>query len=446
MPDTTELVQASLARGLASSAELQRQFNVSQPTLSRVIAQLGEQVVRMGGGRSTRYALRRYLPQIGSSWPVFRVNESGQPSVQGRLEALAPDHYGFAATTDPYSQVSDGLPFFLQDLWPQGFIGRTVPKRFPELGLPQRIADWNDSHVLRYLTQRGEDPIGNLFIGEESLHRYLKQLQAPPTHVDRNDRSRQYPALADMAIAGMPPGSAAGGQQPKFTTAVRTGDEWRHVLVKFSPIRTDRIAQRWADLLIAEHIASKALNILGVRSAATELMLAGNRVFLESERFDRSGQRGRLGVVSLAAVADHYLGRRDHWIAASQSLQSIGKISTQDVDTVCRAATFAQLIGNTDMHLGNLSFFFAFGQRLSLAPIYDMLPMMYAPLPGDDSLTREFEPPLPAASNLAIWRSIAELAEAYWRAVASHELISKEFALQASINLERVATLKMSVP
>jgi serine/threonine protein kinase HipA of HipAB toxin-antitoxin module len=175
-------------------------------------------------------------------------------------------------------------------------------------------------------------------------------------------------------------------------------------------------------------------------------MVAGNRMFLESERFDRIGQRGRIGVVSLAAVADHFVGRRDNWIAASSSLKSNGKISAQDFETVRRAATFGQLIGNTDMHFGNLSFFFSFGRRLLLAPIYDMLPMIYAPLTGAESLIGEFEPPLPAANNLDIWRSIAELAEAYWRAVASHALISKEFSAQASTNAESVAKLKMSVP
>jgi HipA-like C-terminal domain len=446
VPDIADLVQTSLARGLASSAELQRELNVSQPTLSRVMAQLGDQVVRIGGGRSTRYGLRRELAQIGSSWPVFQVNELGQPALQGRLEALARDQYWFAATADQYSQVTGGLPYFLQDLWPQGFIGRTVPKRFPELGLPPRITDWKDGHALTYLTRRGEDPVGQLFIGDESLQRYLNQLQTRQTQVDREDRANQYSALADLAIAGTPPGSAAGGQHPKFTTAVRTNDEWRQVLVKFSPSRTDRVSQRWSDLLIAEHIASKALNILGVRATATELMVAGNRMFLESERFDRMGQRGRIGVVSLAALADHYIGRRDNWIAACMSLKSTGKIQAQDFETVRRAATFGQLIGNTDMHFGNLSFFFAFGRRLTLAPIYDMLPMIYAPLAGNETLVDDFEPPLPAASNLDIWRSIAELAEAYWRAVAAHELVSREFSVQASSNVERIAKLKTSVP
>jgi hypothetical protein len=441
----TDLVQAILARGLASGAELQRELNVSQPTLSRVMAKLGEQVVRMGSARSTRYGLRRHLRHIGTSWPVFRVDEMGQPSVQGRLEALAPDQYWFAASTDHDSQVSDGMPFFLQDLWPQGFMGRSVPKRFPELGVPERIAEWNERHLLTYLTRRGEDPIGNLFVGDESLQRYLQHAQAGQMHVDRNDRTHQYPALADLAVAGMPPGSCAGGQHPKFTTALRTNDEWRHVLVKFSPLTTDRMAQRWSDLLIAEHIAGKALNLLGVRATATELVVAGNRMFLESERFDRMGQRGRIGVVSLTAIADHYIGRRDNWIAASHSLKSIGKISSQDFETIRRAATFGQLIGNTDMHFGNLSFHFSFGRPLSLAPIYDMLPMIYAPLIADESPDREFEPPLPAASNLDIWRSIAELAEAYWRAVGSHELISKEFSAQAATNAQRVAKLKMSV-
>jgi hypothetical protein len=446
MADPGDIVKAILARGVATGAELQRELKVSQPTLSRVITRLGEQIVRIGSNRNARYALRRELPQIGSSWPVFAINEEGQASLLGRLHALARDQYWFAATVLLQSELSDGLPFFLQDLWPQGFIGRTVSKRFPELGLPDRINDWNDSHVLVYLSQRGDDSIGNILIGDESLRRYLKQFQATPSYIDLRDRDHQYPVLADLAIAGTPPGSSAGGEHPKFTAEIGNRDDVRHVLVKFSPIRTDRVSQRWSDLLVAEHIASKSLDAVGVPANATELVVAGNRMFLEVERFDRSGMRGRIGIASLAAIADHHIGRRDNWIAAAESLESLGKVSANDAESIRRAATFGQLIGNSDMHFGNLSFFAPWGRELSLAPIYDMLPMMYAPVAGDELPDRQFETALPGAGNLSIWKSMAEAAEEYWREVAAHELISTEFAARASANAEAVVRTRTLVP
>jgi hypothetical protein len=445
MPEATDLIRAILGRGIATRADLQRQLKVSQPTLSRAINRLGEEIFRIGGGRSTRYALRREFPKIGSSWPVFVISDHGEPSLMGRLHALARDQYGFTAVAAQHSHVSDGLPFFLQDLWPQGFMGRTIPKRFPELELPERINDWNDRDVLTYLTQRGDDSVGNIMIGDESLQRYLKQNQTTPTPVESRNRSNHYSILADSAIAGAPAGSSAAGEHPKFTTCVEAQGRARHVIVKFSPARTDPAARRWSDLLVAEHLACQSLATLGVQANATDLIVAGNRMFLEAERFDRVGIRGRVGVVSLAALADHYIGRRDNWMAAADSLQSAGKLSAEDADAVHRAATFGQLIGNSDMHFGNLSFFMA-GGRVSLAPIYDMLPMIYAPIAGEELPDRDFDPPMPIASNLEIWTSIAEVAAGFWRDVASHTLISKEFASIAAQNAEKLLRVRSMVP
>jgi hypothetical protein len=446
MPDVSDSLLAVLAHGIASGVDLQRQLKISQPTLSRVIVRLGEKIVRVGHGRSTRYGLRREPPSIVSSWPVFVINERGEPTLHGWLNALAREQYWFGATSAEHSQVSDGLPFFLQDLWPQGFIGRTVPKRFPELGLPARLSDWNDQDALTYLTRRGDDSIGNILIGDESLQRYLKQLQMTSTQINPHGRLSQYPGLADLAIAGTPAGSSAGGEHPKFTAAVTAQDNVRHVLVKFSPPRSDRIARRWSDLLVAEHVASKSLGAIGVPASVTDLIVAGERMFLEVERFDRIGSRGRIGMASLAAISDQYIGRRDNWTAAADSLKAIGKISGHDNEAIRRAATFGQLIGNSDMHFGNLSFYSASGAAFSLAPIYDMLPMMYAPVAGDELQNREFEVRLPTGSNLAIWQSIAEAAELYWRKVATHELISEDFAMTASQNADVILRARKMVP
>jgi hypothetical protein len=112
---------------------------------------------------------------------------------------------------------------------------------------------------------------------------------------------------------------------------------------------------------------------------------------------------------------------------------------------VRRIATFGQLIGNTDMHFGNLSFFHSFGAPLALAPVYDMLPMMYAPIAGDELPQRQYEPPLPVADNLDIWPAIAERAVEYWSAVARHELISPDFARLARENAARLAATKQRV-
>jgi len=444
--DAIDSVQTFLARGVTTSAQLQREFEVSQPTLSRTIRQLGVRVVRIGGGRSARYGLRRDMPGIGSSWPVFVVDHEGTLAPCGELFALAQEQYWFEAAGTRRSLLSDGLPYFLQDLRPQGFIGRSIPKRFPELELPQKISDWSDSHALAYLIRRGEDCVGNLFLGDESLQRYLQARRARQPSFAIGARSRQYAALAEAALAGEPAGSSAAGEQPKFTAVLQRGSQVRQVLVKFSPTINDRVSQRWSDLLVAEHLASKALGDIGVPSAGTELVSGGNRLFLECVRFDRRGEHGRIGVVSLAAVVDHHLGRRDSWMAAATSLRAIGVISASTAESIRRAATFGQLIGNTDMHFGNLSFLFSFGGSLSLAPVYDMLPMAYAPLGSEGLPERRFEPALPGAGNLEIWPEIADRAAAYWQEVAAHDLVSADFAALAARNADSISRIRKALP
>jgi hypothetical protein len=429
-----DLVTFLRRHGVSSSAALQSAIDAGQATLSRALTALGDQIIRIGGGRSTRYGVRRELPQIGSSWPMLRIDAEGEPKLLGRLHALANDQYWFDAALGDYPRLSDGLPFFLQDLIPQGFLGRTLPHRFPELGLPERVTDWNDEHVLIYLCRRGEDCIGDLLLGDESLQRFLK-----PSGKGTPNTQRDYPALADAAIAGAAPGSSAGGEHPKFTASIRQGRNLRHVLVKFSPGGEDRVAQRWADLLVSEHLATQVLQRARLTPTTTELLTAGGRTFLEGDRFDRQGVRGRSGLVSLAALSNQYLGVRDSWITATASLAKMRVISSDDAETVRRLATFGRLIANTDMHFGNLSFHLSFDSRPTLAPIYDMLPMLYAPTAGNVVVTREFDPPLPTGANLDIWKEMAALAVEYWKQISSHSQVSADFVAIARRNAERVA-------
>ena len=64
-----------------------------------------------------------------------------------------------------WNGVTDGLPYFLRDQRPAGFLGRGVAT-LPELALPQRVTDWSGDHYLRYLTQRGSDTVGDLILGD----------------------------------------------------------------------------------------------------------------------------------------------------------------------------------------------------------------------------------------------------------------------------------------
>ena len=60
---------------------------------------------------------------------------------------------------------------------------------------------------------------------------------------------------------------------------------------------------------------------------------------------------------------------------------------------------------------GNL----AFRPGLKLAPVYDMLPMMYAPLPGGEVPPRIYQPEWPLPHQRAHWQTACVAALAFWR-------------------------------
>lgn len=73
---------------------------------------------------------------------------------------------------------SDGLPWWLFDMHPQGYLGRAYAARHgAELGLPERLTDWKDTHALRALIAQGHDVVGNLLLGDIARSRFLA---APP--------------------------------------------------------------------------------------------------------------------------------------------------------------------------------------------------------------------------------------------------------------------------
>jgi hypothetical protein len=90
------------------------------------------------------------------------------------------------------------------------------------------------------------------------------------------------------------------------------------------------------------------------------------------------------------------------------------------------------------MHFGNLSFYLTFEGPFILSPIYDMLPMMYAPTVANALPNRELELPLPNAESLDIWRDMTKIAKGFWESAGSHELISRGFKAIANRNAEIV--------
>jgi serine/threonine protein kinase HipA of HipAB toxin-antitoxin module len=102
------------------------------------------------------------------------------------------------------------------------------------------------------------------------------------------------------------------------------------------------------------------------------------------------------------------------------------RIDAPALEAVRRAYTFGGLIANTDRHFGNLAFFDTYDGRFQLAPLYDMLPMLFAP-EHNQITARSFVPPEPVSDTLAAWAPARALAERYWRQLAADARLSDDF-------------------
>ena len=417
-----------LAVAPASAMELGQALGISRPTVSRLIQPLERsgRIIRSGTTRGARYGLTRAVGPVGTSWPLYRIDESGQPEQVATVNAVERDRLFVVGGAERIRGSFHGLPYYLQDARPGGFLGRAIPTAHPDLALSQRVVDWTDDHVLVYLTQRGSDGTGNLIIGSPALDRYLGGAHGPPL-VAQGDRERTYVKLAAAAMHGAPPGSSAHGEHPKFAVRVaQDGGVLQHALVKFSPTRTTPVGVRWADLLVAEHVASVLLSEHGIPAAQSELLEYGEQVFLQSQRFDRTGGAGRLGVTSLFSVDAALYGQFDSWLAAAGRLRASGLLGEEDARHLAVLDTFGALIANTDRHFGNVTLFDDHAGAFRLAPVYDMLPMLFAPQDAH-IVEREFTPPGPTAATLNAWPRARALAEEYWRRLTQDDRLSGGF-------------------
>lgn len=417
-------VVTALGRGVVATAVLRDRLGVSPATLMRLIHQAGPQVVRLGRGRAIRYGLRQEWPGLDRGrFPLVRISEAGVPEPAGELVTLAARQSVWL----PEGRVSDGLPIELADARPSGFLGRHFAATHADLRLPARLQDWSDHHILLALARRGDDLPGNLIIGDESFARW--QIDVPAA-VSRDD----YPDIADRTIAGHPPGSSAGGERPKFGVFV----DGRHVLVKFARRGgpADAVARRWCDLLVLEALALEIVRTRGIAVPSTQVIEAPTHCFLESERFDRVSARGRRAVLSLAALHDN---AADSWLTAAVALVARGTLADEDGRRLRWLDAFGALIGNTDRHQHNVSFFVGRGQP-RLAPVFDQLPMLYAPSGDGQTPTRTFQVPLMAADSLDVWSDARDAAREFWSRAAGDARVAAELREACAANARLLAS------
>lgn len=307
--------------------------------------------------------------------PMFWTAEDGRMRQMGRLHLLA----GNVLHVDSeylQSTTSAELPWYLAPLKAQGFLGRLLAQRLAELGVPGNPEVW-DLETDLYAALHLHDAPGAITIGEPARQR----ANATPLSTSPAKLAAALDAHASDVAVTLPAGSSAGGEQPKFLAALETG---QHVLVKFTPPRGTPFGDRWRDLLHAEALASSVLAEHGFDVARSHVVESALRTYLISERFDRVGERGRRHVVSIGAVHKAFVpGSFWHWGASCDALAHKRQLPAEDARRANLLLHFGRLIGNSDMHSGNLGLFnkpegLAKG-AFTLAPVYDMLPMRWRP-------------------------------------------------------------------
>ncbi len=426
-----------LRRGICTARELAVALSISQPTVSRALATFSPgRLHRIGLGRNCRYSLHKRFEGLGDHWALYQFDERGGASRVGALHALQGGAWHVEQTPpwhtlrgSPFAEgVFPGWPWFLDDLRPQGFLGRLFARQFSvEYHAPDDPRLWAPEHILAALLRKGEDLPGAFVVGEAMLAKASQSSRQAV--ISELDRPTAYARLAAAVLEGQWPGSSAAGEQPKFVACrENSGSQACPVIVKFSGALSDPGQRRRADLLVAECLANETLLAAGIPAAQTEILYHQDRCYLESVRFDRTSAGGRRHLVSLLALDSAFYGDlTSPWWQAARRLQQDGFISDESADRLRLLWWFGLCIGNTDMHYGNISLHLSPDWPCCLAPTYDMLPMALHPR-SDGSLPDGLpNVPSPPPEEAAVFAKAAALATAYRETLLSDSRLSKSF-------------------
>lgn len=418
-PSVDRIISLLRQRGVVPSQRLVSELNISRATLSRLVSKGSQSIVRLGQTRNVQYGLLKELPGIGSQLPLFRVTESGGLKPLGHLGLFHRNFY-----FDPKSErIFEGLPPQIADLTPQGFMGRIFGRTHSEsLGISSNPSDWSNDQILVAVARRGEDLSGQLILGQESAERWSN-------HSEDQVQVSNYSRLARAALQGQPAGSSAGGEQPKFTALV----EGSQRIVKFVVLDGSSFSVRWRDLLLCESIALDVLSKNQFDTNRVRVHECDSMLFLDVERFDRIGVRGRRAVITLAALDDFYFGIRDHWTGAAQRLLMDQRLSWVEARKLRLLDAFGALIADSDRHFYNIAFFAEFDvsqplepTQLRLAPAFDKLPMFFAPAAGQ-VVSREWKTPVPSPDWIDVWGEAVRMASEFWERIEKNATISAGF-------------------
>jgi len=263
----------------------------------------------------------------------------------------------------------NGLAHFscLRDAAPDAWGRRVIENRVFGRGEAEGGRDLDEG---TYLLQSGSDRTGAL------------DFQKSPTDYDPRDidsasledlqkaaelLATDQPIPSDLEQA-LHHGTSIGGARPK---AAVTGDDAKYV-AKFS-ISTDTFS-----IVKAEYVAMTLADRTGLDVAAVSLERVAGKDVLLVKRFDREkGERGwlRRSLVSALTV----LALDERWAREATYPDLVDRIRVdgvefrKDATELFSRLVFNVLIGNTDDHARNHSFFVE-GASIRITPAYDVTP------------------------------------------------------------------------
>jgi len=372
---------------------------------------------------------------------VYWTDEDGSRHLIGILKYQSDDSIRFQG--DGFELNAKGtLPWFLMHLRPEGFLGRIYAKHMHDrFGFEKNPDAWHGREIFcssLYMTH----PLGAVTVGDMSADSECRSILASP---DRATENESYLDFLDSSsfdvVRTFPLGSSAGGEQPKFLATLQEKNNPSECIVKFSPPLGTPFGDRWHDLLIAEYVALESLGEYGYASAQSYIETTIERSYLVCKRFDWLPNEGKRHFISVGAIHRGLVEKPwSHWVATCEELRSHNRVSNETVMQVQDIFDYGRLIGNTDMHAGNLSFYISPDSLnrgiFTLAPVYDMLPMCWQPTPylRDMPDYTAFDPDAQSIEN----HQAVSMAVTFWERLSLRDDVSHGMKLASQEMLKRI--------
>lgn len=291
-----------------------------------------------------------------------------------------------------HSQYTSGFPAFVYDIIPSGAARKSLERRFGH----ERPAGMDLNLFL--LERCAPAPIGHLRVKEAASHIDANSRVAfsRTDVVERTSAFLEYAYEQGAAIGGA---TGAGGEAPKLLmTEDARGDlhadatlpdeqAHRHWLVKFA---RNQAGERDRDILRTEYHYYQAIRQLGLDTIPADglVLEEADKPSLWMPRFDRRVSGGKVERVALESVYSLCNNTRPgSHMQHEEVIARLAQLWTEAgqqaelpelVFEYVRRDLLNRILGNSDNHGRNTSITRS-GGRLTLAPIYDLAPMVLDP-------------------------------------------------------------------